>query len=132
VHPEAGPHLHRTIQLIHSLGCSAGVVLNPSTPLEAIDWVLGDVERVLVMSVNPGYGGQKFLHGQLDKIRALRARIDATGRDVDLEVDGGINPETARACIAAGADMLVAGTAVFSGGAQNYAANIRALRGPTI
>ena len=132
VHPEAGPHLHRTIQLIHSLGCSAGVVLNPSTPLEAIDWVLGDVERVLVMSVNPGYGGQKFLHGQLDKIRALRARIDATGRDVDLEVDGGINPETARACIAAGADMLVAGTAVFSGGAQHYAANIRALRGPTI
>ena len=129
VHPESGPHLHRTVQTVHSLGCRAGVVLNPGTPVEAVDWVLGDIDLILVMSVNPGFGGQSFITGQLDKIRALRQRIDESGRDIDLEVDGGVNVETARACIQAGADMLVAGTAVFSGGAAHYAANIGALRG---
>jgi ribulose-phosphate 3-epimerase len=129
VHPEAGPHLHRTVQLIRSLGRKAGVVLNPATPVEAVDWVLGDIDLVLVMSVNPGYGGQAFIESQLAKIRSLRKRIDDLGRDIDLEVDGGVNVETARACIEAGADMLVAGTAIFSGGPDRYAANIRALRG---
>ena len=129
VHPESGPHLHRTVQTVHSLGCRAGVVLNPGTPVEAVDWVLGDIDLILVMSVNPGFGGQSFIGGQLDKIRELRRRIDESGRDIDLEVDGGVNVETARACIEAGADMLVAGTAVFSGGAAQYAANITALRG---
>ena len=129
VHPEAGPHLHRTLQLIKSLGKKAGVSLNPATPLEAVDNVLDAVDLVLVMSVNPGFGGQSFITSQLDKIRALRRRIDATGRAIDLEVDGGINPETARAAIAAGADVLVAGTATFSGGASAYAANIKRMRG---
>jgi ribulose-phosphate 3-epimerase len=129
VHPESGPHLHRTVQLIRSLGRKAGVVLNPATPVETVDWVLGDIDLVLVMSVNPGYGGQSFIQGQLDKIRSLRKRIDDSGFDIDLEVDGGVNVETARACIEAGADMLVAGTAVFAGGPDRYAANIRALRG---
>jgi ribulose-phosphate 3-epimerase len=128
VHPESGPHLHRTVQTVRGLGCKAGVVLNPATPVEAIDWVLGDIDLVLVMSVNPGFGGQSFITGQLDKIRALRRLIDESGRDIDLEVDGGVNVETARACVAAGADMLVAGTAVFSGGPNKYAANISALR----
>lgn len=129
VHPEAGPHLHRTIQLIKSLGKRAGAVLNPATPVEAIDGVLGDIDLVLVMSVNPGFGGQKFIASQLAKIRALRARIDASGRDIDLEVDGGVTVETAREAVAAGADLLVAGTAAFAGGAARYADNIRALRG---
>jgi ribulose-phosphate 3-epimerase len=129
VHPEAGPHLHRTIQLIKSLGKKAGVSLNPATPVEAVDHVLGDVDLVLVMSVNPGFGGQSFIRGQLDKIRALRQRIDGAGRAIDLEVDGGINLDTARDAIAAGADVLVAGTASFSGGPGAYAANLRRLRG---
>ena len=129
VHPEAGPHLHRTIQLIKSFGKKAGVALNPATPVDAIDYVLGDLDLVLVMSVDPGFGGQSFITSQLDKLRALRRRIDATGRAIDLEVDGGINAETARAAIAAGADVLVAGTATFSGGAAAYAANIKRLRG---
>ena len=129
VHPEAGPHLHRTLQLIKSLGKKAGVSLNPATPLEAVDNVLDAVDLVLVMSVNPGFGGQSFIVSQLDKLRALRRRIDATGRAIDLEVDGGINAETARAAISAGADVLVAGTATFSGGASAYAANIKRLRG---
>jgi len=129
VHPEAGPHLHRTLQLIKSLGKKAGVSLNPATPIESVDHVLGDIDLLLVMSVNPGFGGQSFITSQLDKIRALRRRIDATGRAIDLEVDGGINPETARAAIAAGADVLVAGTATFSGGASAYAANIKRMRG---
>ena len=129
VHPEAGPHLHRTLQLIKSLGKKAGVSLNPATPLEAVDNVLDAVDLVLVMSVNPGFGGQSFITSQLDKLRALRRRIDATGRAIDLEVDGGINAETARAAIAAGADVLVAGTATFGGGASAYAANIKRLRG---
>ena len=129
LHPEAGPHLHRTLQLIRSHGKKSGVVLNPATPLAAIDHVLGDVDLVLVMSVNPGFGGQSFIQSQLDKIREIRRRIDALGKPIDLEVDGGVNAETARRCIAAGADALVAGTAVFSGGAGKYAANIKALRG---
>jgi len=131
VHPEAGPHLHRTIQLVKSLGKKAGVSLNPATPAEAADFVLDQVDLILVMSVNPGFGGQSFIGSQLDKIRALRKRIDYTGRAIDLEVDGGINAETARAAIAAGADVLVAGTATFAGGAEHYAENIRALRAGT-
>jgi ribulose-phosphate 3-epimerase len=129
VHSEAGPHLHRTLQLIKSLGKKAGVSLNPATPIHCVDMVLGLVDLVLVMSVNPGFAGQSFISCQLDKIRALRQRIDASGRDIEIEVDGGINVETARAAINAGADVLVAGTASFSGGAQKYADNIRQLRG---
>jgi ribulose-phosphate 3-epimerase len=129
VHPEAGPHLHRTLQLIRSLGKKAGVALNPATPVDAVDYVLGELDLVLVMSVNPGFGGQSFIATQLEKIAALRRRIDALGRPIDLEVDGGINIETARAAIEAGADVLVAGTASFSGGASAYADNIGRLRG---
>jgi ribulose-phosphate 3-epimerase len=127
-HPEAGAHIHRTIQLIKSLGKKAGCVLNPATPLSAIENVLGDLDLVLVMSVNPGFGGQAFIESQLAKITALRKAIDMLGKKIDLEVDGGVNPETARRCIKAGADVLVAGTAVFSGGSDRYAANIKALR----
>ena len=127
-HPEAGPHVHRTIQLIKSLGKRAGCVLNPATPLSAIENVLGDLDLVLVMSVNPGFGGQAFIESQLAKIASLRRAIDALGKKIDLEVDGGVNAETARRCIAAGADALVAGTAVFTGGRTKYAANIAALR----
>lgn len=129
VHPEAGPHLHRTIQLIKSLNKKAGVSLNPATPVEAIDHVLGDIDLVLVMSVNPGFGGQSFIESQLEKIRTLRRRIDSLRRPIDLEVDGGINVDTARAAVAAGADVLVAGTASFKGGAAAYADNLRRLRG---
>jgi ribulose-phosphate 3-epimerase len=128
VHPEAGAHLHRTLQAIKHAGKRAGIALNPATPPEAVDFVLDQVDLVLVMTVNPGFGGQSFLSSQLDKIRALRKRIDYTGRAIDLEVDGGINPETARAAIAAGADVLVAGTSTFAGGAPRYAENIRRLR----
>jgi len=129
IHPEAGPHAHRTLQLIKSLGKKAGLSLNPGTPVEAALALLDEVDLVLVMSVNPGFGGQSFIRSQLDKIRRLRAAIDATGRDIDLQVDGGINVETAREAIAAGADVLVAGTATFTGGPQAYAGNIRRLRG---
>lgn len=129
VHPEAGPHLHRTLQLIRGLGKKAGVSLNPATPADAVDPVLGDVDLILCMSVNPGFGGQSFIPGMLDKIAALRRKIDASGRAIDLEVDGGINAETAPRAIAAGADVLVAGSATFKGGAQAYAGNIRRLRG---
>ena len=129
VHPEAGPHLHRTLQLIRSLGKRAGVALNPATPPEALDYVIGDIDLVLVMSVNPGFGGQGFIASQLDKIRAVRQRIDASGRAIDLEVDGGVNAETARAVVEAGADVLVAGSATFRGGPEAYAANIARLRG---
>jgi ribulose-phosphate 3-epimerase len=128
VHPEAGPHLHRTVQLIKSLGKKAGVSLNPATPPNLLDGVIEDIDLILVMTVNPGFGGQKFIAGQLDKIRALRQRIDALGRTIDLEVDGGINDETARQAVAAGADVLVAGTATFTGGRSAYAGNIRRLR----
>lgn len=127
-HPEAGPHVHRTIQLIRSFDKKAGAVLNPATPLAAIEHVLGDLDLVLVMSVNPGFGGQAFIESQLSKITALRKAIDALGKSIDLEVDGGVNAETARRCIKAGADVLVAGTAVFTGGPDKYAANIKALR----
>jgi ribulose-phosphate 3-epimerase len=128
-HPEAGAHVHRTIQLIKSLGKKAGAVLNPATPIAAIETVLADLDLVLVMSVNPGFGGQAFIESQLAKIASLRRAIDASGRRIDLEVDGGVNAETARRCIAAGADVLVAGTAVFAGGPDRYATNIKALRG---
>jgi len=128
-HPEAGPHPHRTIQLIKSLGKRAGMVLNPGTPIAMVEPLLGDLDLVLVMSVNPGFGGQAFITSQLAKIAALRRAIDALGKPIDLEVDGGVNPETAKRCIEAGADALVAGTAVFGGGPARYAASIKALRG---
>ena len=130
VHPEAGPHLHRTVEHIKSLGKRAGVALNPATPIDAFDYLLDEIDLVLVMTVDPGFGGQSFIASQLDKIGALRRRIDATGRAIDLEVDGGITDQTARQAIAAGADVLVAGTASFTGGASAYAGNIRRLRGP--
>ena len=129
VHPESGPHLHRTLQTIKALGKRAGVVLNPATPIAVLDHVMDMVDLILVMSVNPGFGGQKFIESQLDKIAALRRRIDASGRAIDLEVDGGIDTATAPRAIAAGANVLVAGTASFRGGANQYADNIRALRG---
>ena len=129
VHAEAGPHLHRTIQLIKSYGVKAGVSLNPATPASAVFEVLSVIDLVLVMSVNPGFGGQKFIPGTLRKIETLREAIDETGRDIDLEVDGGIDAKTAKAAIAAGADVLVAGSATFKGGKRRYAANIRGLRG---
>jgi ribulose-phosphate 3-epimerase len=128
VHPEAGPHLHRTIQLIKAAGRKAGVSLNPGTPVEAVDPIIGDVDLILVMSVNPGFGWQSFIASQIAKIKALRQRIDASGRAIDLEVDGGINVDTAKQAIAAGADVLVAGTASFTGGPAAYADNIRRLR----
>jgi ribulose-phosphate 3-epimerase len=128
-HPEAGPHLHRSLQMVKSLGKKAGVALNPATPLAAVEPVLEDVDLVLVMSVNPGFGGQSFIAAALDKIRALRRQLDRLSRVIDLEVDGGINPATAAEVIAAGADVLVAGTASFAGGAAAYAANIARLRG---
>ncbi|HET7882920.1 MAG TPA: ribulose-phosphate 3-epimerase [Acetobacteraceae bacterium] len=127
VHPEAGPHLHRTLQLIRSHGKRAGVVLNPATPPDAIAWVLDLVDIILVMTVNPGFGGQAFLPSQLPKIAALRRMIDASGRSIALSVDGGVTTETAPHVLDAGADTLVAGTAVF--GAPDYAAAIAALRG---
>jgi len=129
VHPEAGPHLHRTIQRIKALGKRAGVSLNPATPAEALDYVMDEIDLVLVMSVNPGFGGQSFIDGQLAKIAAIRSRIDALGRPIDLEVDGGIDQGNCRRVIEAGADALVAGTATFRGGPSAYAGNIRALRG---
>jgi ribulose-phosphate 3-epimerase len=129
VHPEAGPHIHRTLQLIRSLGKKPGVVLNPGTPIDAIDNVLDLVDLVLIMSVNPGFGGQSFITSQLRKIEAAAVRIAKSGRHIDLEVDGGITPETAKLAISAGANVLVAGTAVFKGGPEHYAANIAALRG---
>jgi ribulose-phosphate 3-epimerase len=129
VHPEAGPHLHRTLQAIRGLGKRAGVSLNPATPAKMLDYVLEDIDLVLVMSVNPGFGGQGFIEGQLRKIEAIRKRIDKAGLAVDLEVDGGIDSGTARRAVDAGADALVAGTATFRGGPDQYAANIRSLRG---
>ncbi len=128
IHPEAGPHLHRSLRRIRDLGAKSGVALNPSTPVEAVDWVLEEVDLVLVMSVNPGFGGQAFLPGQLRKIEALRRRIDRVGRPVILEVDGGVTPDTARLCRDAGATALVAGSAVFRGGACAYRENIARLR----
>jgi len=129
VHPESGPHLHRTVQLIKSLGKKAGVALNPATPVSAVEAVLNEIDLILVMTVNPGFGGQQFITSQLEKIRELRKKIDASGRTIDLEVDGGIQSDTAKQVIAAGADVLVAGTASFKGGPGQYAANLKALRG---
>ncbi len=128
VHPEAGAHVHRTLQLIKSLGKKAGLSLNPGTPVETALAVLDMLDLVLVMSVNPGFGGQAFIPSQLDKVKRLRQAIDASGRRIDLEIDGGINEETARQAVAAGADVLVAGTAGFKGGPEHYAENIRRLR----
>ena len=129
VHPEAGPHLHRTIQRIKALGKRAGVSLNPATPAKMLDYVLDQIDLVLVMTVNPGFGGQKFITGQLKKIEAIANRIAKENLNVELEVDGGIDPETARQAVGVGATALVAGTAVFKGGPASYADNIRALRG---
>ena len=133
IHPEAGPHPHRTLQFIRSLGKKAGYVLNPGTPIEVVDPLSDMIDLILIMTVNPGFGGQAFLSSQLTKIRAARERITSWGRDVMLEVDGGINPQTAKEAIAAGADVLVAGTAVFQDsngkGPADYAGNIARLRG---
>jgi len=141
-HPEAGAHPHRTIQAIKSMGCKVGIVLNPATPISAIETLIDELDLILVMSVNPGFGGQTFIPSQLEKIARLRALIDASGRDIELEVDGGINRQTAPQVIAAGASILVAGTAVFTKAqaekntqanptniVDNYTANIKALRG---
>jgi len=129
VHPEAGPHLHRTVQRVKALGKKAGVSLNPATPAKALDYVLEEIDLVLVMSVNPGFGGQKFISSQLRKIEAIANRVAKESLDVIVEVDGGIDPETAPQAIAAGATALVAGTAAFRGGPSAYAGNIKALRG---
>ena len=132
VHPDAGPHLHRTLQSIRAAGVKAGIVLNPGAPVEQVDPVIDLCDQIMIMSVNPGYGGQSFIPSQLSKIAAVRAKIDAHvaagGQDILLQVDGGVNPKTAQACIAAGATSLVAGSAVFKG-AGSYAENIAALRG---
>jgi len=129
VHPEAGPHIHRSVQAIKTLGKKAGVSLNPATPAKMLDYLIDEIDLVLVMSVNPGFGGQSFIASQLRKIEAVRKAIDKSGRDIRLEVDGGVNVETARLCADAGADVLVAGSATFAGGPDRYAANIAALRG---
>lgn len=129
VHPEAGPHIHRTVQAIKGLGKRAGVSLNPGTPAKMLDYLIDDIDLVLVMSVNPGFGGQSFIASQLRKIEAVRKMIDKSGRDIRLEVDGGVDTTTAPLCIDAGADVLVAGTATFQGGPEHYASNIRALKG---
>lgn len=129
VHPEAGPHAHRTVQTIKALGKKAGISLNPATPAKMLDYLIDDIDLVLVMSVNPGFGGQSFISSQLRKIEAVRKMIDKSGRDIRLEVDGGVDAKTAPLCVAAGADVLVAGSATFRGGPAQYAANIRALKG---
>lgn len=129
VHPEAGPHIHRTVQAIKALGKKAGVVLNPGTPAKMLDYLIDEIDLVLVMSVNPGFGGQSFIRSQLRKIAAIRTMIDKSGRDIRLEVDGGVNVDTAKECVAAGADVLVAGSATFTGGPERYAENIARLKG---
>jgi len=129
VHPEAGPHVHRTVQRVKGLGKKAGASLNPATPAKMLDYILEDLDLVLVMTVNPGFGGQKFITGQLNKIEAIANRIAKQNLKVELEVDGGIDPETAKQAIGAGATALVAGTAVFRGGPSAYSNNIKALRG---
>ena len=129
IHPEAGPHLKRSLQTIRKLGARAGVVFDPSTPPEVIEWMMDEIDIILVMTINPGFGGQSFMPSQLAKIRRLRGMIEAGGHDIVLEVDGGVTPETARQCVAAGANALVAGTAVFKDGPAGYGANIAALRG---
>jgi ribulose-phosphate 3-epimerase len=129
VHPEAGPHLHRTVQRVKALGKQAGVSLNPATPAKALDYVLEELDLVLVMSVNPGFGGQKFISSQLKKIEAIANRVAKENLTAKVEVDGGIDADTARLAVEAGANVLVAGTAAFRGGPAAYAANIEALRG---
>lgn len=129
VHAEAGPHLDRSLQRIKQAGKRAGVSLCPATSEAALEYVLYNLDLILVMTVNPGFGGQQFIHSQLAKIERIRRLIDASGRTIDLQVDGGINPQTAAQAIAAGADVLVAGTAVFKDGAAKYASHIQALRG---
>ncbi|MBU6235518.1 MAG: ribulose-phosphate 3-epimerase [Alphaproteobacteria bacterium] len=128
IHPQAGPHLHRSLQTIKALGKKAGVALNPATPVDEIDHIMDLVDLVLVMTVNPGFGGQAYIPLE-GKIADIRKRITATGRQIDLEVDGGITPDTAKKVIAAGADVLVAGTAVFKNGPEKYAESIKAIRG---
>lgn len=129
IHAESTPHFHRTLQLIMSLGKKAGISLNPGTSVDILDNVMDMVDLILVMSVNPGFGGQKFISSQLIKIQKIRQMINQTGRDIDLQVDGGITPETAKLAVAAGADVLVAGTATFTGGMSQYETNIKNLRG---
>jgi len=129
VHPEAGPHLNRTLRQIRQLGAKAGVVFNPSTPPEVVDYMIEDVDLLLVMSVNPGFGGQGFMASQLRKVERLRRMVEAAGLPIEIEVDGGVDPETARRAVDAGATVLVAGSAAFRGGPEAYAANIAALRG---
>ena len=128
IHPESGPHLHRSLQTIKALGKKAGVSLNPHTGTDVLDHVMDLVDLVLVMTVNPGFGGQSFLP-LIDKVKEVRRKIDATGRDIDLEIDGGVNPETSKLVREAGANVLVAGTATFKGGPDKYAENIKAIRG---
>src|SRR5580658_9274307 len=128
IHPEAGPHLNRSLRHIRQIGAKAGVAFDPSTPPEVIAWMLDDIDLVLVMTINPGFGGQSFMPSQLAKIARLREMIDASGRDITIQVDGGVTPQTAPLCLEAGANALVAGTAVFRGGQPAYADNIRALR----
>ncbi len=128
VHPEAGPHIHRTVQAIRAAGMKPGIALNPGTPASIVEPILDDIDLILVMSVNPGFGGQAFIDSQLRKVEQLRQMIDSTGRDIILEIDGGLNSETAPKAIAAGVNAIVAGSAVFKGGASAYADNIRSLK----
>lgn len=129
IHPEAGPHAHRTVQAIRALGKKAGISLNPATPAKMLDYLIEEIDLVLIMSVNPGFGGQSFIDSQLRKIEAVRKMIDKTGKDIRLEVDGGVDVRTAPMCVDAGADVLVAGTATFKGGSSCYADNIAGLKG---
>ena len=129
IHPEAGAHVHRTLQLIKASGKKAGVSLNPGSPISLIEPILGDIDLILVMTVNPGFGGQSFIDAQRAKMRDLRAMIDRSGRAIELEVDGGINGQTAALAVEAGADVLVAGTAAFAGGRDRYRDNLAKLRG---
>ncbi len=128
-HVEAGKHVHRTLQAIKAAGAKAGISLNPATPETSIDYLYEELDLILVMSVNPGFGGQSFIESQLRKIEAIRKRIDSLGLDIDLEVDGGVNDKTVASVISAGADVLVAGSATFKGGPVAYADNIKRLRG---
>ena len=129
IHPEADPHAHRTLQAIRDAGMKPGIALNPSTPVETVDYLIDNLDMILVMSVNPGFGGQSFIDNQLQKIESLRAKIDRSGRDIILEVDGGLNRDIAPKVIAAGVTSIVAGSAVFKGDSSDYADNIKALRG---
>ena len=130
IHPESGPHLNRSLKRIRQLGAKAGVAFNPQTPPETVEYMLDEIDLLLVMSINPGFGGQSFMHSQLRKIERLRSMTEQAGRpDIIIEVDGGVTPETAKLCLSAGANALVAGTAVFRGGPTHYADNILSLRG---